>query len=287
MTESETRPLRAWWLLLPVALLFACTVVVPAVLLLVTSFSSFEGGVTMPAFSLESYRETFTDGVTLKVFGDTVVLSLWITGAALLIGYPCALLMRRAGPRLRAVLMFMLVSPLLTSIIVRNLAWLLILGRNGIINATLLEHDLIERPLPLMYNNFGVIVAVVHVYLPFAVLPLHSSLHAIDRRIESAAASLGASPLRVFLNVTLPLSLPGISAAATLVFILSMGLYLTPVIMGGNFVNTLSMLITHAAREQYNWPLASAMATLLLASILIAVALPPLLMMLLRGRRRG
>ena len=151
------------------------------------------------------------------------------------------MLMRRVGPKARLWILLLVVSPLLTSIIVRNVAWVLILGRSGMINDVLISWGLISKPLPLMYNTFGVVLAVVHVYLSFMVLPLFAALSSINNSLEEAAASLGAKPLSIFLNVTLPLSLPGIMAGCTLVFILSMGVYLTPVIMGGNFVVTLPM----------------------------------------------
>lgn len=281
-SASENRPLRALWLTSPTALLYISTFLVPFGFLLVTSFFKFDGGVTTPGFHLDNYAKLFTDGITMAVFRDTVFLAVFITAIALVVAYPVAMLMRNVGPRTRLLLIYVLVSPLLTSIIVRNLAWLLILGREGIINRWLMNWGLISSPLPLMYNEFGVMIAVVHVYLPFAVLPIYSSLSAIDRRTEAAAASLGASPVRVFWNVTFPLSLPGVSAACTLVFILSMGLYLTPVIMGGNFVVTLSMLITTAARDQYNWPAAAAMSVLLLVSISAAVLLTSTLSKLLK-----
>ena len=273
---------RALWLASPTALLYAATFLFPFGFLLVTSFFKFDSGVTTPGFYLDNYKKLFTDGVTLPVFWDTVVLALYITAVSILIAYPVGMLMRNVGPKTRVLLIYMLVSPLLTSIIVRNLAWLLILGREGMVNRWLMEWGVTSSPLPLMYNELGVIIAVVHVYLPFAVLPILGSLSAIDRRTEAAASSLGAGPLRVFWNVTLPLSMPGVAAAATLVFILSMGLYLTPVIMGGNFVVTLSMLITSAARDQYNWPVAAAMSVLLLVSIMVAVLVPSLLSRLLK-----
>jgi putative spermidine/putrescine transport system permease protein len=196
-----------------------------------------------------------------------------ITLFCLLLGYPVAMLMRRVGPKARLWILLLVVSPLLTSIIVRNVAWVLILGRSGMINDLLISWGLISKPLPLMYNTFGVVLAVVHVYLSFMVLPLFAALSSINNSLEEAAASLGAKPLSIFLNVTLPLSLPGIMAGCTLVFILSMGVYLTPVIMGGNFVVTLPMLIEDAVRNRYNWPEASAMALLLLIAIGIMIVI--------------
>jgi len=270
--RARTGRLRAWGLVLPAGVLYAVTFGIPLAMLLGASFARFQGGVTTPGFFLDNYVKIATDGVTLAVFRNTVTLSLLITAVGLACALPVAMLMRRAGPGLRLVAMFVLVSPLLTSIIVRNVAWMLILGRSGMINSWLIDAGVISAPLPLMYNRLGVVIAVVHVYLPFAVLPIYAALRAIDPARERAAAGLGAAPWRVFVHVTLPLAAPGLIAAFTLLFILSMGLYLTPVILGGNFVVTLPMLITDAARNQYNWPYASAMSVLLLASIVAVVA---------------
>jgi len=267
MSSGEKELKKSWWLLSPTIGLYLITFLVPVVMLFVLSLAKFEGSVTTLGFHLDNYHKIMTDGITLKIFRKTVELSVIITVSCLLLGYPVAVLMRNCSHTARLWLLFFIVSPLLTSIIVRNVAWLLILGRTGIINDTLIDWGLITRPLPLMYNTFGVVLAVVHVYLSFMVLPLFGALNAIDRSIEEAASSLGARPWRVFLTVTLPLSLPGVAAGCTLVFILSMGVYLTPVIMGGNFVLTLPMLITDAVRNQYNWPVASAMAFMLLVAI--------------------
>ena len=273
MEKIDNNKISSWWLLVPTSCLYIITFFIPLITLLVMSFSRFESSVTTVGFYLDNYEKILTDGITLKIFFQTVELSLMITLFCLLLGYPVAMLMRRVGPRARLWILLLVVSPLLTSIIVRNVAWVLILGRSGMINDLLISWGLISKPLPLMYNTFGVVLAVVHVYLSFMVLPLFAALSSINNSLEEAAASLGAKPLSIFLNVTLPLSLPGIMAGCTLVFILSMGVYLTPVIMGGNFVVTLPMLIEDAVRNRYNWPEASAMALLLLIAIGIMIVI--------------
>ena len=273
MEKIDNNKISSWWLLVPTSFLYIITFFIPLITLLVMSFSRFESSVTTVGFYLDNYEKILTDGITLKIFFQTVELSLMITVFCLLLGYPVAMLMRRVGPRARLWILLLVVSPLLTSIIVRNVAWVLILGRSGMINDLLISWGLISKPLPLMYNTFGVVLAVVHVYLSFMVLPLFAALSSINNSLEEAAASLGAKPLSIFLNVTLPLSLPGIMAGCTLVFILSMGVYLTPVIMGGNFVVTLPMLIEDAVRNRYNWPEASAMALLLLIAIGIMIVI--------------
>ena len=273
MEKIDNNKISSWWLLVPTSFLYIVTFFIPLITLLVMSFSRFESSVTTLGFYLDNYEKILTDGITLKIFFQTVELSLIITLFCLLLGYPVAMLMRRVGPKARLWILLLVVSPLLTSIIVRNVAWVLILGRSGMINDLLISWGLISKPLPLMYNTFGVVLAVVHVYLSFMVLPLFAALSSINNSLEEAAASLGAKPLSIFLNVTLPLSLPGIMAGCTLVFILSMGVYLTPVIMGGNFVVTLPMLIEDAVRNRYNWPEASAMALLLLIAIGIMIVI--------------
>ena len=273
MEKKDNNKISSWWLLVPTSFLYLITFFIPLITLLVMSFSRFESSVTTLGFYLDNYEKILTDGITLKIFFQTVELSLIITLFCLLLGYPVAMLMRRVGPKARLWILLLVVSPLLTSIIVRNVAWVLILGRSGMINDLLISWGLISKPLPLMYNTFGVVLAVVHVYLSFMVLPLFAALSSINNSLEEAAASLGAKPLSIFLNVTLPLSLPGIMAGCTLVFILSMGVYLTPVIMGGNFVVTLPMLIEDAVRNRYNWPEASAMALLLLIAIGIMIVI--------------
>jgi len=273
MEKTDNNKISSWWLLVPTSFLYLITFFIPLITLLVMSFSRFESSVTTLGFYLDNYEKILTDGITLKIFFQTVELSLMITLFCLLLGYPVAMLMRRVGPKARLWILLLVVSPLLTSIIVRNVAWVLILGRSGMINDLLISWGLISKPLPLMYNTFGVVLAVVHVYLSFMVLPLFAALSSINNSLEEAAASLGAKPLSIFLSVTLPLSLPGIMAGCTLVFILSMGVYLTPVIMGGNFVVTLPMLIEDAVRNRYNWPEASAMALLLLIAIGIMIVI--------------
>ena len=273
MEKIDNNKISSWWLLVPTSFLYIITFFIPLITLLVMSFSRFESSVTTVGFYLDNYEKILTDGITLKIFFQTVELSLMITLFCLLLGYPVAMLMRRVGPKARLWILLLVVSPLLTSIIVRNVAWVLILGRSGMINDLLISWGLISKPLPLMYNTFGVVLAVVHVYLSFMVLPLFAALSSINNSLDEAAASLGAKPLSIFLNVTLPLSLPGIMAGCTLVFILSMGVYLTPVIMGGNFVVTLPMLIEDAVRNRYNWPEASAMALLLLIAIGIMIVI--------------
>ena len=184
MEKIDNNKISSWWLLVPTSFLYIITFFIPLITLLVMSFSRFESSVTTVGFYLDNYEKILTDGITLKIFFQTVELSLMITLFCLLLGYPVAMLMRRVGPRARLWILLLVVSPLLTSIIVRNVAWVLILGRSGMINDLLISWGLISKPLPLMYNTFGVVLAVVHVYLSFMVLPLFAALSSINNSLE-------------------------------------------------------------------------------------------------------
>lgn len=253
-----------WWgLLAPALLLYALVFFLPLSVLVADSVHPSGAA----AASLDNYHAFFQDGVTLSIFLRTVRLAFLVTLTCLVFGYPLALFMRRAGPVMRMVALTIVISPLLTSVIVRNVAWLLVLGREGMVNTVLRGAGIIEGPLPLLYNTFGVVIGVTHVYLAFLVLPVFSALTAIDPGVEQAAASLGASRITVFRRVTLPLSMAGVIAGSTLVFVLTMGVYLTPVIMGGSFVTTLPMVMTDLVRTQFDFSRAAAFAVLLLVFI--------------------
>jgi putative spermidine/putrescine transport system permease protein len=256
-----------WLLLAPSAFLYAFTFAIPLVVLIASSFEKTTGGVTTSSLSIDNYQSFFVDGVAIRAVLRTLYLSFAIATCCLLLGYPVAMTMRRAGGQMRLLLLFFVVSPLLTSVIVRNVAWILVLGREGLINVAWRGLGLTTEPLKLMYNDLGVVIGVVHVYLAFVVLPVFASLIAIDPAVEESAASLGASRARVFWHVTLPLSMPGVIAGFTLVFVLCTGLYLTPVVMGGNFVVTISMIIADLVRTQFDMGRASAFAVMVLLII--------------------
>jgi putative spermidine/putrescine transport system permease protein len=165
------------------------------------------------------------------------------------------------------------IAPMLTGIVVRTFAWITILSDRGVINSSLSGLGLTTTPLPLMYNEFGTIVALVHIYVPFMVLTLAGVIGAIDERLEEAARNLGASPMRAFVEVTLPLSLPGILAGSLLVFALAISAYVTPYLMGGQQVLTLPMLIYQQVAATFNTAFAGALGVLLLiVSLALVIA---------------
>lgn len=254
------------WLLAPALVLFLGVFIIPLGGVFYESLGRSE-------FSLAYYLEVFHDAVLVEVLIRTLLLSLAVTAICLVLGYPMALLMLRSRGWLQRVIGLLIVLPLWTSILVRTYAWMVILGRKGLVNETLTSLGLIDAPLSLLYNRFSVYVGMVHIMLPFMVLPLFAVMRRIDMNLVAAAWSMGASRTRAFLVVFLPLSLPGILAGSLLVFILSIGFFVTPALLGGLGDTTFVMLIERQVNRLFNWPLASAMAVTLLVATLVLVIL--------------
>jgi putative spermidine/putrescine transport system permease protein len=218
-----------------------------------------------PGFTLVHYSRAISDSVYVRVLGTTLEISILTTGICLLLGYPLAYIMAAAGPGYRSLLMGVVALSLVMSLLVKNYSWTILLQDTGVINTGLLRLGLISKPLPLMYNLFGVLVGMVQMLLPFMVLPIYSVLNGLDRTLTQASRVLGAGTARTFWHVTLPLSLPGIGAGSLLVFIISTGFFITPALLGGRKEMMLANLIDNQVRVALNWPFASTLAILLLA----------------------
>jgi putative spermidine/putrescine transport system permease protein len=261
------------WALAPAALLFLLFFVLPFGVMAALSLLS-GNPVSNPevAFTLRHYQRLFESDLYFDALIATLRIGAITTVIALAIGYPLAHWMARMRSRLgHALLLMAVIAPLLTGIVVRTFAWMTLLGDRGVINTTLQWLGAIERPLPLMYNEFGVIVGLVHIYVPFMVLTLVGVIGRIDRSLEEAARGLGASRTRTFLEVTLPLSLPGIVAGSLLVFALAISAYVTPVLLGGNSVLTVPMLIYQQVSASFNLGFAGALGAVLLVVALVLV----------------
>ena len=242
---------------LPLALLICAAFIWPLVRFMSAS-------VLDPVPTLEHYEKLFTTELYLRVLFGTVVTAFTVTLATLALGYPIAVLMARLrGPAAWIVTACVLI-PLWTPVLVRTYAWIIILQRRGIMNSTLMSVGLIEQPLTMLYTFGAVILAMTHVLMPFMILPIQSSLRTIPKELPQAAIGLGASRLRVFTNVTWPLSLPGVMAGCLMVFIISLGFYITPALLGGPSTLMISTLISQQAFELLNWPFASAISVGLL-----------------------
>ncbi len=258
------------FLLGPYVLLLLVFFVAPLLLMLGISLSRESFGRLEAALTLRHYVRFFTDSYYLSVLGDTLLLGLLTTVATLLLGYPLAYHLALTRSRWKPLLIVFILSPLLVGIVIRCYGWMILLADRGLINATLVEHGWLTRPLPLMYNKFGVTVALVHVFLPFMVLSLTGVLKRIEPALIEASQTLGASPRRAFFEVTLPLSLPGILAGSLLVFSLAISSFVVPILVGGFKVHVLPMTVYEQVLSVFDWPFGAANAIVLLA---ISVAL--------------
>jgi putative spermidine/putrescine transport system permease protein/spermidine/putrescine transport system permease protein len=215
-------------------------------------------------FTLEHYRRLLDDNY-MQTLRTTFELSVLVTAISVLLGYPLAYLIAQVRPRLGAFLLLLVLFPVWTSLLVRCYAWLVILQRRGVVNTWLQDAGLIDAPLRLMHNFTGTTIGMLHIMLPFMVLPLYASMRSIDRDYLRAAANLGASPVRAFWQVFVPLSLPGLFAGIVIVFVLCLGFYVTPALLGGGRVYMWSMQIERNVTYHADWGAASALGVVLLA----------------------
>jgi ABC-type spermidine/putrescine transport system permease subunit I len=219
---------------------------------------------TEPALSWQNYARVFGDGPYLVVLWNTIETAMVVTALCLAIAYPLAFAMARmSGWRLRLA-MALVIIPLWTSVVVRSYGWMVVFQREGMLNGLLQWLGLVDAPFRFLPGAIAVHVGMVHIMLPFMILPLVASMRAIDPALLRAADVLGASPRRRFVEIFLPLSMPGVSAGVALVFMTSLGFFITPALLGGPRHMMAAVLIEQQANVQLNWPLASALSTTLL-----------------------
>jgi putative spermidine/putrescine transport system permease protein len=207
--------------------------------------------------------------IYLTVFGRTLWISVVVTLACLVLGYPLAYRLATLSPGAANLLMIFVLLPFWTSLLVRTASWIVLLQREGLVNQTLQATGLIDEPLALIFNRAGVYIAMTHVLLPFMLLPLYSVMRGIPPAYARAALSLGAPPLAAFLKIYLPLSMPGVAAGCLLVFILAIGYYITPALVGGAADQMISYFVAFYTLETVNWGMAAALGTVLLVATLI------------------
>lgn len=216
---------------------------------------------------------TGSEALFLPIFMRTLAISLAVTLICIVIGYPVAWVIAMAPPRTSAWLMLLVLVPFWLSILARTAAWIIVLQGNGPVNSLLMWAGLADSPLQLVFNRFGVVLVMVHVMLPFLVLPLTNSIRAIPKSYFQAAANLGAPPLSAFAHVIFPLTVPGMWAGGFIVFILSIGYYITPALVGGPNDQMISSFIAFYTNQSINWSLASALSAWLLGGMLVVVML--------------
>lgn len=255
-------------LALPLAGFFALFFAAPLFLLAVVSGYADPG---MTRFGLDQYARFLLDPFSLRVLGSTLWLGIEVTLLTFVLGLPLALLFGKVPPWARSLLTLLVLLPLLTSVVVRTFAWIVILGRQGIVNSALLGLGLTQTPLRLLYTEGGLVVALAQVQLPLMVLPLVTALSRIDSNLHDASTALGAGTWRTFRRVTLPLCLPGIVAGCLLTYAASITAFITQTLVGGGQMLFMPMYLYQQASTLSNWPFAAAISIIFLVAVLACV----------------
>lgn len=260
---------------LPALILIALFFVVPVVALLLRS-------VTEPVPGLQNYAILFGDGTYARVFFNTFLVATVVTAVTAVVAFPVAWMLAIMPPALGSIVFGVIILSMWTNLLTRTYAWMVLLQRTGVINRTLMDIGLISQPLPLINNLTGVTIGMVYIMLPFMILPLVGTLRAIDPMTLRAAALCGASPFEAFRRILLPLSLPGIAAGGLMVFVMSLGYFVTPTLLGGTSNMMLAAMIAQMIQSLLNWGLGSAAAFILL---LVTMALYALQLRLVGAKR--
>jgi putative spermidine/putrescine transport system permease protein len=277
--------LPAVLLAVPILVFLAIFFFYPAINLLFFSLLTQDAkGVVGPPHTLAHYTRFFEVDLYLRVFWNTLRISLVTSAFAIVLGYPVAIVMAKSGPIVSRIIALIVIAPLIVSVVVRSYGWQLILANTpaGLLNWVLMSLGITSEPLAILYSETAVVIGSLHVFFPMMVLPLASALGKIDPNLEDCARTLGAPWWKVFLRVTLPLSVPGLVAGFTLVFSLTAGSFVTPVILGGTTATMLGNLIEQQIFVVYDWPFGAAIAMVL---VLVVFAINTLSMRLLEGRR--
>ncbi|HEX7074017.1 MAG TPA: ABC transporter permease [Hyphomicrobiaceae bacterium] len=257
MTDFLLARLGFVTLITPGAVFLIICFIIPVALLLQQSFFD-------PDFTFDFYRKAFSSPVYLSVFKVSFEIALVSTALSLLASYPLAFALIIAPTRLRALMLGLILLPFWTNILIRCYAWMLVLQTKGMVNSVLTSSGILSAPAELVFNTTGVLIGMTHYLIPINTLMLYSSMKGIDLQLLNAAKGLGADPLRAFVNVFFPLSLPALKASAVLVFVIALGFFVTPALLGGRGDITVAMLISSYFSELLNWGFGSALATLLL-----------------------
>ena len=269
---SQALPVRAtpYWLTGPALAVFLGLVIIPLGMTVLLSFydwGQYKGIVA--EFTLKNFQEIFSDSYFLEVFLRTLRIAVLVTLFAILIGVPEAYILNRMSPAWRGICLLAIIGPLLVSVVARTLGWALLLGSNGLVNRGLMALGLIGQPLEFMFTETGVVIALVHVLIPFMILAVWASLQRLDPQIENAALSLGAGRVTIWRRVILPQIAPGILSGSIIVFALAASAFATPAIIGGRRLKVAATLAYDEFLNTLNWPLGAAVAVLLLVALVI------------------
>ena len=250
---------------IPLLILMALAFNIPLVAMLARSFGTVD-------FTLEHYESLIRVPVYMKVVGNTFYVAAIASLCCALLGYPLAYWMRGLSPTRQLIVIGFVVVPFWISVLVRTYAWIVILGNGGLVNQGLLALGWVGAPVSFLYNTTGVTIGTINVLLPFLVLPLFASMIKIDERLLQAAASLGAPPRVIFWRIFFPLTLPALAAGTIMVFILTLGFYVTPAVLGGGRVSMIANMLDLLINRMPRWELAAAISTTLLALTLLLYA---------------
>jgi putative spermidine/putrescine transport system permease protein len=268
------RKLTGMLLASPLLLLLLLAFVAPVLLMVPLSLHPYEPGTGISAgWTLANYTSIVTDEYYREVVVRTLVLGFGVTAICLLLGYPLAYYIANAGPKMRLALTMLVIFPMLLNLVVRSFGWIALLANRGLVNNLLMDVGLIERPIKMMFNLFGLLVGMSHIFLPFMVLMLVPAIQAISKDVQAAAYTLAASRLRVFWSITLPMSAPGILSGSILVFVLTISALVTPRMLGGPTYKVMATLIYDDFLQTLDWPAGAAMSFALTALTLVVIGL--------------
>ncbi|MDP4990285.1 MAG: ABC transporter permease [Roseovarius sp.] len=262
--DERLERLKLFGLGSPAMLLILVILVIPVGWLFYVSFIGADG-----TFSLENYERMLKRKSYARIFQTTFEISFLTTGLCILIGYPLAYFISGLPTRIANLCLITVLLPFWTSLLVRTYAWLVLLQKRGLVNDWGISLGLWDEPIKMVHNMTGTLIGMVHIMLPFLILPVYGAMRAIDRDLMKAAANLGASPKRAFWTVFFPLTLPGLFAGSLMVFILCLGFFVTPAVLGGGKVIMVSMQIVSNIELFVNWGAASALGVVLLVSTMV------------------
>ena len=266
---------RGAWPAVPALLFVFVMLALPLAVLFAFGFLTIERGRVIPgSFTVAHYQRILSDSLSWLLFWRSFKLGVATTLLCLVLGYPVAYLYTLAGPTVRKLLLIAVISPLLTSALVRTYAWLVILGgRRGLLNAILLGLGIVDTPIRILNTDWAVLIGLTQVHLPFMILPLIAALASRDRFLEEASANLGAGRLETFVRIVVPLSLPGIAAGTALVFALSYTNFIIPQLLGGGSYSTVAVKVYEQTIVILDWATGAVLAALLLGSCFAFVLL--------------
>ncbi|KAA9158052.1 ABC transporter permease [Amycolatopsis acidicola] len=274
-SSAEKPRRRGLTFVLPALAFLIFLLIVPMVRMLIMSFHPVDQyGAALPGFTGAQYGRVFGESFFLEALLHSLVVALVVTALCLVLGYAAAYVLAHRRPGVvRTLLLLIVISPLLTSVVVRTYGWSVLLSGNGLVNRVLVGLGLSDQPVNLLGSTGAVIVSVTHVLLPFAIVPLTTALRNIEPNLSRASLSLGAGPARTFWRVTVPLSLPGVAAGVLIVFSLAMGIYITPMLIGGTNQPLAGIRVYDQVSSVFDYPMAAALSFVLLLLTGVCTAL--------------